>query len=172
MAPLASEEVDTSTQPALSIDNWNPKPVRIAPPAPPVAPPPAAQAPAPTPPAPPPPTPVAAPAAPPPSAPVPAPRDAGLTDSTGAGLSTADRAAMNMMTGTLSSIDMDGQMIRLSVDGGINPQLAFDDKTVVESGGRVLKITDLQTGDKVVVRYIGKDLTARDIDRLGPSSGR
>lgn len=76
---------------------------------------------------------------------------------------------MNTMTGTLSSIDLDGQMIRLSVDGGINPQLAIDDKTAVESGGRALKITDLQTGDKVVVRYIGKDLTARDIERLSPA---
>lgn len=63
-------------------------------------------------------------------------------------------------------MDLDGQMIRLSVEGGVNPQLAFDSKTVVESDGRALKITDLQAGDKVVVRYIGTDLTARDIERL------
>jgi len=165
LSPLAPEEVDVSTQPALTIDNWNPKPTpRIAPPAPEPsvsapAPPPVATAPVP-------PIPMAPPVSPAPSAPPPAPSDTHLIDSSGTGLSAADRAAMNAMTGTLSSIDLDGQTIRLSVDGGINPQLAMDAKTVVESGGRLLKITDLQTGDTVIVRYLGQDLTARDIERI------
>ena len=75
---------------------------------------------------------------------------------------------MNEMTGTLSSIDVDERTIRLSVAGGISPQLAYDETTAVIYRGRALKLSDLRPGDRVIARYIGKDLTAREIEKLSP----
>jgi hypothetical protein len=72
--------------------------------------------------------------------------------------------AMNEMSGTFTSIDEDAHCIRISVEGGINPQIAYDKTTTVFSGGKTLSLDDLQPGNKVIVRYVGKDLTARQIE--------
>jgi hypothetical protein len=169
-SPMAPPAVDTSTGPALTIDNWvpkaapKPKPAPAAvvpqdaagktavaavmPPAVPVITPPAVKSPAP---------PVSpsvaapravAPAAIAPSAPPPPPKP-----------------AMNEMTGTITSIDPDAKTIRLSVEG-FSPQFDFDDQTTVVSKNGKLKITDLERDDHVIVRYVGKDLIAREIERV------
>jgi hypothetical protein len=80
---------------------------------------------------------------------------------------------MNEMTGALASVDTYAQSIRLSVEGGFNPQLAYDSKTeIFESGGHALKLEDLHEGDKIIVRYIGRDLTAREIERVKNAPSR
>src|SRR5579872_4983582 len=121
---LAPEEVDTSTQPALTIDRWRPRPTPTPAPAPSTPPSAPAAPPKPLPPAdiPPPVAPVVpVPAAPPP---VPVPPRAASPAPAGTGLPAAARAAMNAMTGTLSSLDLGAQTIRLTIDGDINPQIA------------------------------------------------
>lgn len=80
---------------------------------------------------------------------------------------------MNEMKGTISSIDPDSRTIRLSVEGGFNPQFDYDDKTTVQSkGGKPLKVDELERGDKVIIRYVGKVLTAREIERSAKGNGQ
>jgi hypothetical protein len=72
---------------------------------------------------------------------------------------------MNEMTGTISSIDAGSKTLRLSVEGGYTPQFDYDANLRVESNGRALTIDDLRRGDPVVVRYVGRDMTARQIEK-------
>ncbi len=85
-------------------------------------------------------------------------------------VATAPRITMNEMTGTLASIDIDARTLRLSVQGGFNPQFDFNKKTIVESHGRPLKMGDLETDDKIVVRYTGREMMAQEIEKLSGHS--
>ena len=69
------------------------------------------------------------------------------------------------MIGTLSSIDAEAQTIRLSIDGGFNPELPYTKETAVWIGGRRAALSALQYGDKVLVRYVGRDLTLKEIEK-------
>lgn len=73
---------------------------------------------------------------------------------------------MNQMEGTLSSFDSEKPAFRLSMEGGFQPQFDYDEKTVVEEDGRLLTMRELSPGDHIIVRYMGKDLTARNIERI------
>jgi len=75
------------------------------------------------------------------------------------------RIQLNKIEGTVSSIDMDAQTIRLDVPGGYTPQLDFDANTIVAHNGKRLTMNDLQIGDHVVAGYVGKVLTARIIEK-------
>jgi hypothetical protein len=74
--------------------------------------------------------------------------------------------AMNEMTGTVESVSSDPQVLRLTVDGGYNVEFTYDSQTTATNGGHDLVISDLNYGDKVVVRYIGRDLVAREVERI------
>lgn len=152
-SPLAPLKVDASSGPVLTIDNWVPQP-----------------APKPTPE----PAPEALPevvgktaefAAPAPAVAAPSP-GLPLPPSANAAPAVPPRVTMNEMTGTVAAVDADAKTIRLEVDGGISPQFDYNDQTIVLADGGKLKIDDLQRNDRVVVRYVGKDLIAREIDRV------
>ncbi len=159
--PMAAPEPETSI-PALTIENWNPKAsVRTPAPAPeqPKSPPSPAtntarsaepvklsE-----------PVPVDTPAvtkaseSKPAASPAPSPRVAGI--------------AMNEMKGTLSRIDLSEQTLRISIEGGYTAQFNYDSKTVVLSPGSPLTVKDLTRDDFLVIRYIGRDMTAREIEK-------
>ncbi|HVO32568.1 MAG TPA: hypothetical protein VMU17_01555 [Elusimicrobiota bacterium] len=80
------------------------------------------------------------------------------------------RPAMNEMTGRLASMDADDHTFRMSLDGDIHPQLDYNKDTVVLFGGRRISLADLNEGDPIVARYVGKDLMAREIEKLGASA--
>lgn len=146
-AEMARPEVEASAPPALTIDSWTPKePLRTVV----LIPKPLSSA-----------SPILAPAA---TAALPESHPVVIQK-----ISTAipaPRSPMNEMKGTIASIDTDGRVIRLSVDGGYNPQLSYDAQTLVEASGSKLTLKDLETGDNVIIRYVGKDLTAREIERF------
>lgn len=158
LTPMAAPEHDPNADKGLTIDNWNPKPVTkidAIPPAPaaqakPVAP--AAK--------------VSVPVVPAPVAekveatPVQEPVETPAT------APARVRVPMNEMTGTLSSVDEYDLTLRIAVDGGINPEFSYDKQTVIIVRGKQAGTSDLTHGDKVTVRYIGKDLLAREIEKL------
>jgi len=73
--------------------------------------------------------------------------------------------SLNQFTGTISSIDTDAGVIRLSIDGGYNVELTFDSRTAVTDSGHAIQATDLSYGDKVTARYAGQELYAKQIAR-------
>lgn len=75
------------------------------------------------------------------------------------------RIPMNEMTGTLSSIDSEAQTIRLSIEGGFNPELPYTKDTAVWIEGRKAALSALQYGDRILVRYMGRDLTLKEIEK-------
>jgi outer membrane biosynthesis protein TonB len=78
----------------------------------------------------------------------------------------APKVQMNEMTGTISSIDSDSSSLRISIEGGFNPQFEYNNDTLVAHNGQRIKFTDLEVGDKITILYVGKDLTARGIEKL------
>ena len=168
LPPLVAQEKDTSTS-TLTIDSWSPKnTARPAPQPSPTTPTPSTKPPAasakvlPD---------VPSPASKPVKAAAVAPSPAPAKAAVVVPQSTppppaAPRVSMNEMRGAIASIDIDASVIRLSVAGGFNPELPFDSKTVVSSEGKPLKVSDLEVGDKVIVRYMGRDTTAREIEKL------
>jgi len=157
-AGLAPAQADNSPQPDLTIDKWVPKgetPRAISKPVDTV------------------PTPTsvestknvssAVPPAPPAAIPPPASVPAPVTPRT---LPRYGGVPMNEMTGSVASLDAGTHTIRVTVDGGVTPQFDYDEKTVIDDNGRLITMDDLHVGDQVVVRYIGKVLTAREIDRV------
>lgn len=78
--------------------------------------------------------------------------------------------AMNEMTGTVESVDTDPNVLRLTVDGGYNVEFTYDAQTVATNGGHDLSISDLNYGDKIVVRYVGRDLIAREVERISKAA--
>jgi hypothetical protein len=89
-------------------------------------------------------------------------------------LASAETAApsagpMNQFSGTVAAVDDDAGLLRLAIDGGYNVELKFDYKTTVTDGNQSIKTSDLSYGDKVVARYVGKELYAKQILR-NPSS--
>lgn len=73
--------------------------------------------------------------------------------------------AMNEMSGAVLSVDTDAKVIRLTLDGGYNVEFSYDSQTLIRNGGHDITVNDLSYGDQVTVRYIGRDLIAREIDR-------
>jgi hypothetical protein len=157
-------------EPALTIDSWQPKPTPPPTPDPEEAAAPTASSPTATKPG---STAAAAKPAVTPPAPVrsqvPAPARAPSAVAIEAAASRPANLAFNEMSGTLASVDADAKTLRLTVEGGYNPQFDYDAKTLVLAGDHRLAVTDLQTGDKITVRYLGKDLTAREIVKTGKS---
>ena len=154
-APLAAEESEKKQ--ALTIENWVPKKVEPAVPL---------IDPVPTPPAVPKPKPVQD------KAELPGIKAVSATDVIKSSASVPGRVKlvyMNEMSGTIASIDEDARTLRLSVAGGFNPQFDYDPKTVsVESKGQPLTFKDVRRGDKVVIRYVGKNMTASVIEKVAP----
>jgi predicted small lipoprotein YifL len=77
---------------------------------------------------------------------------------------------LNEMTGTVQSIGNDPRVLRLSVEGGYSVEFTFDKNTVLTNGGSPIKADELSYGDKILVRYAGKELNAIEIERLSKSS--
>ena len=73
--------------------------------------------------------------------------------------------AMNEMSGSILSMDSDPNVIRLTLDGGYSVEFSYDSQTVIRNGGHDITMQDLNYGDQVTIRYIGKDLVARQIER-------
>jgi len=78
---------------------------------------------------------------------------------------------MNQINGTVFSVDSDAGVIRLSVDGGYSVEFAFNTQTTVRDGPNSLSPDDLQYGDRVAVRYVGRELVAKQIERLAKAPG-
>jgi hypothetical protein len=153
VAPLAAPEPDPN-EPALTIDTWKPKaPLRRE------APPPEPEAAAP-----------AKSASPATEKPTPAKEDtkAPPSEKQAPAVPPTPRIAMNEMSGTLTSIDSETGAIRLSVAGGFNVQFETDKATQFLSKGQKLPLTALATGEKITVRYVGREMTAREIEKTGP----
>jgi hypothetical protein len=70
------------------------------------------------------------------------------------------------MTGTIESVDADAGTVRVSVEGGFNVGFSFDRITKMVDNGKPIGPSDLNYGDKVIVRYAGQDLLAIQIERL------
>lgn len=78
----------------------------------------------------------------------------------------APKIALNEMVGKINAIENDARVLRLSLEGGYSIEFTYDHSTVITNGGGAIKDTDLAYGDKVQVRYAGKDLKALEIERL------
>ncbi len=79
---------------------------------------------------------------------------------------TVPRIGLNEMRGKLLSKNYDPRTVRLSVAGGFNVEFTYDPKTVFLSEGKVISIEDLSYNDELVLRYIGKELYAFEIERV------
>ncbi|HVO32883.1 MAG TPA: hypothetical protein VMU17_03150 [Elusimicrobiota bacterium] len=108
--------------------------------------------------------PVETPSAPPAAAPAPASEPAAQAPAPAAPVSM--QLALNEMTGTVLSVDADNDVLRLTVDNQFNVDFTWNSKTAVTNGGHKIAVPDLNYGDKVVVRYSGKELQAVQIERL------
>lgn len=71
----------------------------------------------------------------------------------------------NEMKGTIMSVDTDQRFVRLAVEGGYNIQFSYDPGTILLNGGNPIPDTELYFGDKVQIRYAGKELKALEIER-------
>lgn len=76
------------------------------------------------------------------------------------------KATLNEMVGKISAVEADARIVRLALDGGYSIEFTYDTTTAITNGGTPLKATDLYYGDKVEVKYAGKDLKAIVIERL------
>ena len=73
----------------------------------------------------------------------------------------------NEITGSVMQIDHEERQLRMTTDNGTNVEFSYTSQTKVTNGGSPLRMDDLNYGDKIVVRYLGKDLIASEIERLG-----
>ncbi len=78
----------------------------------------------------------------------------------------APKPGLNQFIGTVETVDTDNKIVRLNVEGGYHVELAYNSKTATTNGGGPMTMDDLEYGDKVVVRYQGRDLMAVEIERL------
>jgi hypothetical protein len=160
LSPMAPPEADPTAGKDITIDTWQPKgPVRPPPPEPePPAPTPSAAKPG-----------DASKTDEKPSDAKPAaakPADAKASEAKPAVAEPATpRIKFNEMAGSITAIDPYEKTIRIYMEGGFSPQFPYDKQTVVLVNGQKLKVADLQTTDYVVVRYLGKDMTAREIEK-------
>lgn len=79
----------------------------------------------------------------------------------------APRSKLNEIRGKVQSVSHDPQTLRVTVEGGVNIEFAYDSKTAMVNGGSRITMADLSYGDEVIVHYSGKELYAVDIDRVG-----
>jgi hypothetical protein len=102
-----------------------------------------------------------------PASPTPGTQPAAKTEAKPVADSTpATHPNYNEMVGSVVSIDADQRLLRLAVEGGYNVQFSYDHKTAVLNGGKPILPTELYFGDKVQVRYAGKELYAVEIERF------
>jgi hypothetical protein len=80
--------------------------------------------------------------------------------------SAALPSGMNQITGTVSSVDTDAKVLRLSVQGGISVEFPYHADTKIVDHGKPLSADALEYGDRVAVRYAGMALDARQIERI------
>jgi hypothetical protein len=82
----------------------------------------------------------------------------------------AATSGLNEMRGKLVSKSDDPHAIRISVDGGINVEFAYDAGTLMINGGKPVVLDDLNYGDELLIRYSGKELKAVVIDRVSKAA--
>ena len=82
----------------------------------------------------------------------------------GAGAEEKPRA-MNEMAGTIQGIDQDAQLIRLQTENGFNVTFSYDRETACKGIGVPKDVSELMFKDQVVIRYVGKELLAREIEK-------
>jgi hypothetical protein len=73
--------------------------------------------------------------------------------------------AMNQMTGTIQAVDGDNHLIRLQTENGFNVEFTYDRDTVCKGIGVSKEVTDLAYKDQVIIRYAGRELLAREIEK-------
>lgn len=73
--------------------------------------------------------------------------------------------AMNEISGVIQSIDPDNRVLRVLTADGFNVQFSYDRNTVCKTIGAPQTVDDLAFKDQVIVRYEGRDLTAREIEK-------
>ena len=69
------------------------------------------------------------------------------------------------MLGTIQSIDLGAHVIRLQTENGFNVEFTYDHETVCKGIGVPKTVSDLVFKDQVIIRYVGKDLVAREIEK-------
>jgi hypothetical protein len=77
----------------------------------------------------------------------------------------AVQAPMNEISGTITSIDSDTHVFRLLTDNGFTVQFSVDRDTVCKGIGAPQTVANLVYKDKIIVRYAGRDLIAREIEK-------
>ena|GEM_PF-1998154 len=73
--------------------------------------------------------------------------------------------SMNEMTGTVQSVDLEAKTIRLQTENGYSVEFTFDRETVCKGIGVPHTVSDLAFKDEVIIRYAGRDLIAREIEK-------
>ncbi|MFA5975294.1 MAG: hypothetical protein WC859_03920 [Elusimicrobiota bacterium] len=73
---------------------------------------------------------------------------------------------MNQMNGSILSIDTDSRVIRVTVEDGFNVEFAYSSKTQISDREHSVEIGELGYGDQVIVKYEGRELIAKRIERL------
>jgi hypothetical protein len=76
---------------------------------------------------------------------------------------------MNEFQGTVVSVEADTHLLRMNVDGGYSVQFTYNSKTTILDGHDPIKPFDLTYGDKIIARYVGKELYAKEIVRTAPA---
>lgn len=71
----------------------------------------------------------------------------------------------NEFQGSVVTVDSENHRLQMAVDGGYSVEFAYDSHTVVKEGSSALKPAELGYGDKITVRYQGKELLAKEILR-------
>jgi hypothetical protein len=78
---------------------------------------------------------------------------------------TAKTPALNEMTGTIQSLDLDNHVIRLQTQNGFNVEFTYDHDTICKGIGVPKEVSSLAYKDQVIIRYAGRDLIAREIEK-------
>lgn len=82
----------------------------------------------------------------------------------------AATSGLNEIRGKLVSKSDDPRAIRISAEGGINVEFAYDAGTIMINGGKPVTVDDLNYGDELLIRYSGRELKAVVIDRLNKAA--
>ncbi len=95
--------------------------------------------------------------------PKPAPKTGVLTPMT-------QRLRLNEVRGKLLSKSYDPRTLRLVVEGGFNIELTYDPSSLIVDNGKAIGIDELGYNDELIVRYVGKELYAAQIERVSKAA--
>jgi hypothetical protein len=73
--------------------------------------------------------------------------------------------ALNEIAGKVQSVDGDAGVLRILTEAGYNVEVAFNRATVLKGFETSKTVADLAYQDTIVIRYAGRDLVAREIEK-------